>query len=257
MNSDEIISMIVEEVIKRLQERMKKATVLFTGGAYGFQESLQQIKYLLEEGWDLTILLSNSAEYVLTPQLIKDELGLSNVHVEREVKGLRPYYEGVSALILPTLTLNTAVKISLGIADNLATNLASHIIMKGLPIIAAKDGCDLRNPIRADFGLDKASKAYMDKMDQYLQTLESYGVRMVEAKNLSLAVRENVLTFFKNEEAGSKPRVIKDFKKRVLTRSDIIEASRKSIILNIPSATIVSPLALETAKEFGVEIIQE
>ncbi|WP_039235356.1 flavoprotein [Bacillus thermotolerans] len=256
MSGEEMIEAIVNEVIKRLQERMQKATVFFTGGAYGFQESMQQIKQLKEEGWELNVLLSNSAAYVLTPQLIKEELGISEVHVEREVKGLKPYYDGISALIFPTLTLNTAVKVSLGIADNLATNLASHVIMKGIPIIAARDGCDLRSPIREEFGLHKAPQAYVNQVDQYLHQLESFGVKLVKAKELSDVVRASALPcFHKEAQAGSSARV-KDVQKRVLTRSDVIEAKQKFFALRVSSATIISPLALDTAKELGVELIR-
>ncbi|MFL0365152.1 flavoprotein [Bacillus sp. PK3_68] len=256
MDSEEVIQAIVAEVWRRLQKRVKKATAFFTGGAYGFQEAIEQMKNLLKEEWELNILLSNSAEYVLTPRLIKEELGLSNVHVEHEVKSLKPYYEGVSTLIFPTLTLNTAVKISLGVADNLATNLASHAIMKGLPIIAARDGCDLRNPIREELGLHKAPPAYVDQIEGHLHALEDYGFKLIEAKNLSQAVRDHTLTIFRKEKVTDRFKEARDFKKKVLTRSDIIEAKQKSLILNVSSATIISPLALETAQELGIKVIR-
>lgn len=258
MNAEELLNSIVEEVLKRLRSKMKKATVLFTGGAYGSSEAQEQIRLLLEDGWDLNILLSNSAEYVLTPQLIREKLSISKVYVEKDIKGLSPFYQGVSALIVPTLTLNTAVKISLGIADTMATNLVSHCIMQGIPIIAAKDGCDLQNPVRAQLGLDKSPKAYLDKMIGHLQTIETYGVKLVDVKDLYAAVQKNVFSFPQQVKKGKNPsQQIYDFKKKVLTRVDIVEAKRNERILKVPHTTILSPLALEAAKEFGVQIIQE
>lgn len=259
LNAEELLNSIVEEVIKRLRIKMKRATVLFTGGAIGFSEALQQIKLLQDDGWDLNILLSNSAEYVLTPQLIKEKLGTPKVYVEKEIKELSPFYQGVGAFIIPTLTLNTAVKIALGIADTMVTNLASNIIMQGVPFIAAKDSCDLQNPIRSEIGLDKAPKAYLDKMGEHLITLESYGVKLVDAKDLYQAVQMNVFTFSnqKNQALESSNQIYQ-YKKKVLTRNDIAEAKQqKAMILKIPPTTILSPLALETARDLGVKIIQE
>lgn len=258
MNTEAILNSIVEEVLKRLQQKMKKATVLFTGGAGGFEESLKQLKLLMEDGWEFNILLSNSAEYVLSPPLIEKRLGISTIYLEKDLKGLRPYYDGISALIIPTLTLNTAVKIALGIADTMATNLASHVIMEGTPIIAANDACDLHSPIREKLGLNKAPKAYTDQMDQHLRTLESYGTVLVEAKNLFEAVKQNVFTFSSQQRAKQAPcEKLTVFQKKVLTRLDIIEAKQHHEALKIAQSTIISPLALETAKEMGVTIIRE
>ncbi len=258
MNGEELLNNIVEEVLRRLQKKLKKATVLFTGGSYGFPDALEQLKLLQADDWDLNILLSNHAEYVLTPQLIREQLGNAKVYVEKDVMELSPFYGEVSALIVPTLTLNTAAKIALGIADNMATNLASHMLMSGIPVIAAKDACDMQNPIRAQLGLDKASQTYDAKMGEHLSTLESYGVKLVKAKELYETVQRIVFPFSNQAKAVPAPaKKIYDFKKKVLTRNDVIEAKQKERILRIPQTTILSPLAFETAKEFGVEIIQE
>lgn len=258
MNADVFINSIVEEVLNRLESKMKKATVVFTGGAGGFTNALEQVRLLKEDGWELKVLLSNSAEYVLTPQYIKNKLEISELYLERDVKGLRQFYEGIGAFIIPTLTLNTAVKISLGIADSMTTNIASHIIMNGTPFIAARDACDLHDPIRKKIGLDKTPKAYLEKMDEHLHNLESYGIKLVKANDLFHTVKENVLTFSNKPKAtqAEEPMDVQYFQKKVLTRMDIIEAKQNKTNLKVSYSTILSPLALETAKEFGVKIIQ-
>lgn len=257
MNVDNIVNRIVEEVLIRLKERLKCAAVLFTGGAYGFQEAIQQVRLLIEGGWDLKILLSESASYVLTPEIIKEELGVQTVYVESEIKGLSSFYEGISMLIIPTLTLNTAVKISVGIADSLATNLVSHSIMTGIPIVAAKDGCQLDHPIREQFGLNKAPESYLENMEKHLITLESYGMNLVNANQLFQEAEKIVASFFKTECSSHRSEKMEIYKKRVLARTDIIEARLRNKVLKIPAATIVSPLAIETAREVGLELIRE
>ncbi|WP_019152633.1 flavoprotein [Robertmurraya massiliosenegalensis] len=258
MGAHSILDSFVEEVIRRLQKRTKKATVLFTGGYGGFQEALEQIHLLQNDGWDLKIVLSNSAEYVPTPQLISDKVGTANIFVEKDIKELRPLYEGISVFLVPTLTINTMVKISLGIADNMVTNLASHMLMSGIPFIAAKDACDVSHVSRQQLGLNKGQQAYLHKMSDYLGVLESYGVKLVDAKDLFQTVQHNVFTFSQQVEKGvEKKRPIISVKKKIVTREDVVEAKRKEATIQLPYATIISPLALDTAKELGVQIVQE
>ncbi len=259
MSADALIDSIVEEVLRRLERRVKKATVVFTGGAGGFPEALEQVKLLLENGWNLKIVLSRSAEYVLTPQHIRKKLGIEEIYLESENKGLRQFYEGISVLVIPTLTFNTAAKISLGICDSLTTNLASHVIMTGIPIVAASDACDLRAPVRKELGMDKAPEAYYEMADAHLENLKRYGITLVEAKKLFQAVEEKVFAVAGKEKgtAADKPATVQFFKKKVLTRADIVQAKHNGTNLQISHTTILSPLALETAEELGVKIIRE
>lgn len=265
MNAEAAMNSIVEEVLRRLRSKMKKALVVFTGGAIGFPEALAQLKLLQENGWEFKVLLSNSAEYVLAPQLIKEKLELDKVYLEREVKGLQSFYRGINLMIIPTLTLNSAVKIALGVADTLTTNIVSHVIMEGIPILAAKDACDLHNPTRLRLGMDKTPQAYLDKMDGYLSTLEAYGINLVEAKDLFQAAEQQLLCIFSQQTHKGQPKPRQEsqkqqpmvFRKKVLSRLDVIEAKRSGTSLHVPCTTIVTPLALDAAKEFGVTIIQE
>lgn len=256
MNGNEALNWIIDEVIRRLEARRKTALVIFTGAAIGFQESVPQLKGLLAEGWNLRVLLSNSAEYVLTPQLIKEQLNMKEVYLEREVKGLNALYKDMGQMIIPTLTLNTAVKIALGIADTLTTNVVAHGLMEGIPIIAAKDGCDLKNPTRLQLGMDKTPTAYLMKMEQYLNTLESYGIRLVKASQLYSAVTKGHIDIFSSKQSQEQ-QAFYTVTKRVLSRADIMEAKSMGSVLQVPTTTIITSLARDTAKELDIRIIQE
>lgn len=256
MNVNEALNWIIEEVIRRLEARRKKALVIFTGAAIGFQEAVPQLKALLAEGWDFKILLSNSAEYVLTPQLVKEQLGVKEIYLEREVKGLKPLYQDIGQVIIPTLTLNTAVKIALGIADTLTTNVVAHVLMEGIPIIAAKDGCDLKNPTRLQLGMNKTPTPYLMRMEQYLSTLESYGIRLVEASHLYSNIKGGQIAISSVRQSQGEPKTY-TLNKKVLSRADIVEAKNRGNVLHVPATTIITSLARDTAKEFGIRIVQE
>ncbi len=249
MVSQEIVNKIVEEVLRRLEARRKRALVIFTGAALGFQEAIPQLKQLAKEGWTLKVLLSNSAEYVLTPKLIKEQLGISEVLLEKDVKSLHDLYKDVSTYIIPTLTLNTAAKISLGIQDTLVTNLIAHGIMSGLTIVAAKDGCDLSNPVRKEIGLNKNPKAYEDTFIQHLNNIESYGIKLVDAKGLYDSLNHKPLKDAVTTKVGTY-----EFNNKVLTRNHIFEARKYGEVFYVPKGTIITSLAMDAAREVGLKL---
>lgn len=248
-----LIDQIVNEVIKRLAQRPSKALVLFSGAAIGFAEAMEGLKKLKQDGWELQLALSNSAERVLTENTIQEILGPSNIILERNVTGLKPLYSGVDLLIIPTLTMNSAAKIALGIEDSMITDIVAHAIMQGIPIIAAKDGCDLQNPVRLQLGMNKAPIAYLNKMKEQLLTLEAYGIKLVDAKQLyEYASKKN--SFIEETTELETVESIHKINKKVLSRTDIIETANKGKILMVSSQTIITSLAKDTAKELGVII---
>lgn len=247
MNFDKMIASIVEEVLRRLKKSPKKALIIFTGGTIGFNESIQQIRKLLEDGWNLKVLLSKSAEFVLTSKLIKEQLKIEDIYLESEVTDIKALYTGIDLLIIPVLTINTAAKIALGISDTLATYIVSCGIMKGIPIVAAKDACDLKNSTRLSLGYDKTPAVYLNKINSYLNTLEEYGIKLVDSNELYDAVVHNTNQFeFQSNILN----------KRVITTEDIIKAKQKNEEIIVPEDAIVTLLAYDVAEEMGVKIVR-
>ncbi len=245
-----MIRVIVDRVLSRLEEREQQALVLFTGGALGFNESLDQLVQLQENGWNFKVVLSKGAENMMKEDLIKEKLSLKKVYLESENDGLYSLYQDSSILIIPTLTMNTAAKISLGIADNLATNLASRFIMEGLPIFAAIDACNPEHPYRIARGKAAIPESYSNMFRTYLSRLQDFGMRLVQAKELQQAV---VQSSHELPEADSQP---KRARKKVITRAEVMEAKENGSMLEVFADSIITALAEETAAIEGVKIVR-
>jgi len=248
--TEEMIRVIVDRVLSRLEEREQQALVLFTGGALGFNESLDQLVQLQENGWNFKVVLSKGAENMMKEDLIKEKLSLKKVYLESENDGLYSLYQDSSILIIPTLTMNTAAKISLGIADNLATNLASRFIMEGLPIFAAIDACNPEHPYRIARGKAAIPESYSNMFRTYLSRLQDFGMRLVQAKELQQAV---VQSSHELPEADSQP---KRARKKVITRAEVMEAKENGSMLEVFADSIITALAEETAAIEGVKIVR-
>ncbi len=260
MNFDEMINLIAEEVLKRLKNPPKNALVVFTGGAIGFNESMAQIKKLKNDKWNLSVVLSKSAEYVLTPKLIKDSLGIDEVYLESEINGINELFVGVDTIILPTLTMNTAAKISLCISDTLATNIVSNAIMKGIEVVAVKDACDLENPTRLSLGYNKSPAQYINTMKYHMKIIKEYGIKLVDSYELYDSIignetsKQNTYVVSTNNPEIDLNRQEIYLNKKVVTREDVMNANQDIVV---DKNTIITSLAKEVAGKIGVTITRK
>jgi hypothetical protein len=254
---DVIVEEIVGEVLERLKKLPKKALVIFTGGTIGFHESIEQLKKLQKDGWKFKVLLSKGAENIYTKELIKNLLGLEDTEIDGEMdaKETKNYYKDIDKVILPVLTMNTAAKVSLGIADNLVTNIIARSLMTNIPIVASKNACDPLEEERIRIGLGKGSTSYVNMMKNHLNRLESYGIKLTHGNKLYEVAVENTKQGIHKKDHPVKKQVVYD--KKVLTRGDVVSAFHIKKDLILRSNTIITEVAKDTAKELGVKIIVE
>lgn len=255
---DVIIREVVHEVLDRLEKLPKKALVIFTGDFIGFDESVKALNQLKKDGWTLKVLLSQRAERVLTKELIKNALGSEKVEIygESAAKEISYYYADIDKVIFPVLTMNTAVKIALGIADNLVTNVIAHCLMKNIPIMAAQNACDPLDKERIGMGMGKGPVQYINNMKNYLRALEDYGIKLVSAKELYNVAVGKMQQTTNQKSNPMKTQIV--YQKRVLTRADVVAAFHINRNLILSTQTIITDAAKDTAKNLGVKIaVQE
>jgi hypothetical protein len=254
---EHIVDLIVEEVMERLKYKEKRALIIFTGGSIGFNESIIQIKKLMRANWTFKVLMSKSAEYVLTPRLIKEQLNIEDMYIEGKIKDISSILKDVGKIIIPVLTLNSAAKIALGISDTLPTYLVSSGIMKGIPIIAAKDACDLGNSTRGKLGYSNIPLAYKRRMEKYLDILKEYGIHLINIDELFNVIEGSKYEIkdIENKVMNREDRVKLD--KKIITREDIVKLKGKTKKIIIHKGAIVTSLAEDIAKNVGIMIIKE
>lgn len=259
---DAFIQVIVDEVVRRIINRPRKALVAFTGGSIGFVESIKAVKDLINDGWEVKVLLSKSAEHVLKPDNVKRLLNIDEIYLESEVTNTSSLYQDTDMLILPVLTVNTASKIALCINDSMIPSIVSNAIMEGRTIIAARNACDPYDPTREQLGMHKAPEAYKQKIQEHMSLLEDYGIKLVDVNQLyssSINVNNkfNLEKKSVNKEASPKTSQKKskaNFTQKVLSRQDIITFAKDKSDIYVKRGTIVTDLAKDTARSFGIEI---
>lgn len=264
---------VVQEVVKRYLARSKKALVLFSGALIGIQEAYDNLKALKEDGWSLTVAMSKSASEIISVKTIEEKIGPDAIYAEGNPVDYRKLVEECNYVIIPTLTINTTAKVANAINDNLLTNIIYRAMSVGKPIVAAIDGCCPDNEIRAKMGF-KVTEAYKAKLRSNLEALQSYGIVLTSAKNISNKVNKVLAGSFqflsskkeepaKNAETCSCTAAAKPEKGGTLRLSKNV-ISRNDILLNRQYKTIivgkranVTALAQDEAYRYGIKIVKE
>lgn len=255
MHETSFIEQIVAEVLTRLKQRQKKALALFTGGTIGAKKGLEALRTLKEQGWTIQVVLTPGAERALGSDKINDLL--PGVSVLTEVNGWPPgpLLEKNNVILVPVLTVNTAAKIAVGIADNLVTTLILEGLLMGKSVLAADDACDVDNPVRRKLGMNQGTAALKERLNENLRLLTSYGIQLVPASQLAEAAIRLVESL-PGVRKDPRPKELESpaiFTGGVLSRRDVASFKQQDIIA--AQGTVITPLAWDLARERGINII--
>lgn len=154
-------------------------------------------------------------------------------------------YEAISSaadwVIIPHISINSLTKCSRLIGDEPLPGIFIHALIKGVPVTVCDDYIQSLN-----HGDRPAPKKVLSTIKAGLTAIEEFGVKITRLKSVEKAVVKN------NKGAGA----INDIgHKNVVTNEDVmIAAGQKQKVLNFPKGAIITPLAMETAKQLGIEI---
>lgn len=260
--------LVVAEVMRQLKQQhpetdrqdnksQYKALVIFTGGTIGFEQSLSQLKKLQELKFALTIVLSAAAEKITGSTRLKAELGNDINIVTTESAYPGAFLREADLVLVPVLTQNTAAKLALTLSDTLVTTLILQALMQGKHVIAAVNAADPMDGTRLKGNMGKAAPGLMQALRGNLQKLDSYGIKLVDVECLARE-SEKIIDRTIKPPVVEPPAVELPTKKAVLDAATIKAAAiagAKSVIA--APGTIVTPLARDVAREYGVEIVQE
>lgn len=187
---DEIVSRVVTLIYGRLiaQASPRRVLMLFSGASTGYVVGMETIRLLSQSDHRLTVLLTASAEHVI---------GLDNVRAAGATDILGPQQwvdtpalvRAADLVLVPTLSMNTAARLALGLMDSLFSTLVLGALLDAKPVIAIRDGADPYGNGGLIFSdSPDGAPTLRAKLAGYLETLGSYGVDLVTAEAFTSAV---------------------------------------------------------------------
>jgi hypothetical protein len=220
--------------------------VVFTGGTFGLDDALVQLAQLRAEGVQLRALLTPAAERAVGRDRVLSALGAGSIIEAEDSAGLCDLNQHCAAAVIATLTRNSAVKLALGITETAAMGLVYQVLMRGKPVIAARNSADPDSGC-AHIGLPGGPPALLDLLRGYLDRLASFGIELVDASELAAATRHAL---------ARTPGVRRGAARAVITEADVAEAASAGREIIVEGRAIVTPLARDAAEALGVRIIE-
>ncbi|QJA08804.1 hypothetical protein HF520_07525 [Romboutsia sp. CE17] len=276
---ESIIDYIVEKVVEKIINRSKRGLILFTGATIGYSQSIESINKLKRDGWEFDVVMSKSAQEVITVDSVKKAIGVSNIITNENGSVIKELLQRNNVIVIPTLTINSAAKIANCISDTLVTNIVSKALMSGKPIVASINGCCPDNKERREIYGDNLSDFHKKRLSNNLEILRSYNIKLSSSEKLYKNVNKILLKSFNlyksnkfiNEvyvsngdkvvSSNAEPKTVDDISsirlnKKVLSRKDIWDNKKFSTIF-IKKNTLITDLAKDEAQRLNITLTKE
>ena len=251
------IERIVQEVLKCLQAETrpaaKKALLVYTGAGIGYNESINSLRILRQDGYDFDVFFSYGAKAALDETVVRHHLVPEKFLTDADVESPEGLVKDYDLVIVPTLTSNTAAKLACCITDTFATRMIMNALMTGKRVVLATDGCCPDHPARPLLGF-RIPEPLKAQMRSNLEKLKSYGAVLSGAEKLDLAVTGQKPAAAEKQEPV-KNAVVKSGKKAVIGKKQL-EQCPAGGVLTVPHDSIVTALARDIAYEKNITIVK-
>lgn len=232
--------------------------VVFTGSNFRLAETLRNLSRARKQGFSFDIAFSFSGAHIIGEKGIEDitrVLKPTNVYTEEDQVIFQEVMRSVDGIIVPMATQDITAKLALGIQDNFISTLLWQSLWHGKKVFM--DFCS----VNTFDGIPSKTPALVDIMNNYISTLERMGVvnlqnsndykidLISEFNNASITIEDSQVV---QVQASS---TVKNMPK-IVTVKDLLDNVNSNNEVVVPIKTIITPLALDTAKKQGIKVIR-
>jgi hypothetical protein len=250
-----------EALTPKFNSDISHILVVFTGTNFNLKESLIELMNAKKNyGFSYDVGFSFSGAMVMGEKGIEDiikSLNPRNVYYEEDQLLFEKILSSVEGAIVPMATQDTVAKLALGIQDCFISTLLWQAIWRGKSVLI-----DFKDVVR--YKGEKSKSAGQQRiMDRHIAEVIELGAVEVEAGDYIVGM----LNEFKNVKIELEPSKNSNSVDRtvnksvdipaILTSRDLLKLVGDKKSLKVPSTTIVTPLAIDTAKENGIQIIKQ
>ena len=244
--NQELIDQIKRIVERVLQEQAptstqitheKRLLAIFGATQLALDEPIQQLHTCRQNGWKITIILSDLATKVANLEPIHSAFGEENVLQENALSDIATFLETYQQIVLPVFSYPMAAKLALRLVDTPCTYLVFEALSKGKKVIAASDALN-QGEVSVKMG-----PIFSKFENDYVNVLSELGVQLVPMTQIAESVIDRV--------SGSRATV----EKTLISATTIsnLDADVQELVYANPA--IITPLAREHAKKRGIELI--
>ncbi len=172
----------------------RNVLMLFSGASTGFVAGMEAIRRLTRSRHTLTVVLTPAASQIITEAQIR-QAGARNIIGHTQWANAPDLVKQSDLVLIPTLSMNPAARLALGLMDSLISTLVIGALLAGKAVVAIKDGADPNGSAGLVFGAwGGAAPALRDMLEGHLATLSSFGVELVDDGAFLVTLERRLLT---------------------------------------------------------------
>ena len=215
----------------------KRLLAIFGATQLALDEPIQQLQTCRQNGWEITVILSDLATKVINLDSIDAAFGEDNVFQESALSDITTFVEPYQQIVLPVFSYPMAAKLALRLVDTPCTYLVFEALSKGKQVIAASDALN-QNEVSVKMGT-----VFRKLENDYVNALSELGVQLVRMTQIAESVVER----------GNGSRAVVEKTLISATTISNLDANVRELVYANPA--IITPLAREHAKKRGIELI--
>lgn len=228
-------------------EKNKNILVIITDNN-NLNNILMKLLKLKNEGFEFHLILSNKAKELVDIEMIRLRLRPRNIYMTLEDLSNKDISKEIDIALVPTMTQNDIVKLALGIQDDISSSIMWKILWENKSLFI-----DISNTITY---VESGKNEYLKSMiNDYIIKLENMGVKKINSCNYANELTK--ISYIEHENVISENSIIDDTSKKVITEKDILKMKGDCTKIILSKNTIITPLACDTARNKGIEIIKK
>ena len=213
----------------------KRLLAIFGATQLELNVPLQQLRICEQNGWKITIILSELATKVVNLKPIYDTFGENNILEENALTDISTFVDSYQRIVLPVFSHPMAAKLALRLVDTPCTYLVFEALSKGKTVIAVPDALKQH----------EASTKINAITVEYVNVLSELGVQWVQTMQIAESI--------KNSTNDSPP----SLDRPLISATTILNLDANVQELVYTKQTIITPLAREHAKKRGIKLVPE
>ena len=212
----------------------KRLLAIFGATQLKLDEPLQQLHACMQDGWKITIILSDLATKVINLEPIYGIFGEENVLRENTLTDIATFTDTYQQIVLPVFSHPMAAKLALGLVDTPCTYLVYEALSKGKTVIAVPDALNNQNEASAKINAIEV---------EYVNVLSELGVQWVPTMQIAESIQKRTND---SPTSSDKPLIS-------ATTISSLDANVQELVY--AKQAIITPLAREHAKKRGIRLI--
>lgn len=223
---------------------------VFHPGVRRLEAALAQVRRIEALAGRAGVFTVDAARQWVCRRDVREKAGSRCILDTVGTEGIEKVLERADVLVLPTFCFQTAVRVAQMAADDQGSALVLTALAANKPVLAANDGFTL---------LDRmANPAMAREMQRVLEKLARFGMQLCETERLAEHFEKLTRGTGRARSAGeSRGRPERGATGRRLISAEDVRQAREAGAdrLTLSAGGIVTPLACDLAREYGLRIV--